>query len=84
MNDGPPSLSSDSEMASKIEKHFVKNYHAKLEKKMKINCLYLIMDDDDLFKNKSKRPTFILRLFLTILNLEVYRKSLHQLEYKMD
>ena len=42
------------------------------------------MDDDDLFKNKSKRPTFVLRPFLTMLNLEVDRLSLQQLEYEMD
>ena len=38
------------------------------------------MDDDDLFKNRSKRPTFVLRQFLTILD----RIFLQQLEYKMD
>ena len=33
MNDGTPSSSSDSEMASKIKKHFVKNCHAMFDKK---------------------------------------------------
>ena len=63
MNDGTPLSSSDSEMASKINKFFVKNFHATCDKKIKMNCLYLTMDDDDLFKNRSKRPTFLLRPF---------------------
>ena len=42
------------------------------------------MDDGDQFKNMSKRPTFVLRTFLTMLNLEVDRLSLQQLEYEMD
>ena len=68
MNNGTPSSSSDSEMASKIRKDFVKNCHATFDKKMKINRLSRIIDDDELFKNMSKRPTFVLRPFLTILD----------------
>ena len=51
---------------------------------MKINCLSLKIDDDDLFNNRSKRPIFLLRSFLTMLNLEGGRLSLKQLEYEMD
>ena len=69
MNDGTPSASSDSEMASKIRKIFVKIFHATFDKKIKINCLYLIMDDDEIFKNKSKKTYLLLRTFLTMLNL---------------
>ena len=43
MNNGATFLSSDSEMASEIKKKFVKNCHAMFDKKMKINCLSLIM-----------------------------------------
>ena len=43
---------SDSEMASKIKKSFVKNCHATFDKKMKLNCHALKLDDDDLFKNR--------------------------------
>ena len=75
---------SDSEMASKIKKRFVKYFHATFDKKKKINCISLIMDDEDQFKNRSKRPTFVLRLFLTMLNLEVERLSPQKLEYEMD
>ena len=32
----------------------------------------------------QKRPNFVIRPFLTMLNLEVYRISLQQLEYEMD
>ena len=52
MNDGTPSLSSDSEMASKIRKHFVKKFHATFDKKMKFNCLSLKLYGDDLFKDR--------------------------------
>ena len=39
MNNGTPLPSSNSEMASKIKKSFVKNCHATFDKKMKINCI---------------------------------------------
>ena len=41
------------------------------------------MDDGDQSKNSSKIPTFVLRPFLTMLNLELDRLSLHQLEYEI-
>ena len=71
-------------MASRIKKRFVKNCHATFDKTMKFNCISLRMDDGDQFKNMSKRPTFVLRTFLTMLTLEVDRLSLQQLEYEMD
>ena len=51
---------------------------------MKFNCLSLKIDDDELFKKGSKISTFFIRPFLTMLNLEVEKISLQQLEYKMD
>ena len=84
MNDITPFSSSDSEMASKTKKTFVKNHHDMLEKKMKFNCLSLIMDDYDLFRKGSKIPTFVIRPFLNMFNLEVDRISLQQLEYEID
>ena len=84
MNDGTHSFSFYSEMASKIKKSFVKNFHAMFDKIMYVNFLSLIKDDVDHFKNRSKRPSFLIRPFLTILNLEVNRLSLHQPEYEMD
>ena len=83
MNDGTTSLSSDCEMASKIKKSFVKNFHATFDNKMRFNCHALKLDDDDLFKNSSKRPTFFKRPFLTMINFEVDRISLQKLEYEM-
>ena len=76
MNYETPSSSSDSEIASKIKKSFVKNCHTTFDKTIKINCLSLIMDDDYMFKNRSKRPTFLIEPFFTMLNLKVDRLSL--------
>ena len=71
MKDGTPLSSSDSEMASKIKKRFVKNCHATFDKTMKFNCISLKMDDGDQFKNRSKRPTFVIKQFLTMPNSSV-------------
>ena len=73
MNDGNPLLSSYYEMASKIKKEFVKTFHATFDGKINFNCLSIKINDDDLFKKRSKRPTFVIRPFLTMLNLEVDR-----------
>ena len=54
MNTVTPLLSSDSEIASKIKKMYLEIFHAMFDKKMKINCLSLNIDDDELFKNRSK------------------------------
>ena len=51
---------------------------------MNINCHAIKLDHDDLFKNRPKRRTFLLRPFLTILNLEAERISLQKLDYEMD
>ena len=55
-----------------------------LTKKIKNDCLYLKIDDDDLFKKRSKRTAFVLRPLLTLLNLEVDKLSLQKLEFEMD
>ena len=88
MNYGNPSSSSDSEMESKtneiFKRTFVKNFHATFDKKIKFNCHALKLDDDEMFKNMSKRPTFFTIPFLIMLNLEVDIISLQQPEYEMD
>ena len=56
----------------------------RLTKKKNFNCQYFKIDNDDLFKNRSKIPTFVIRLFLTMLDLEVDRIYLHKLEYEMN
>ena len=84
IKNGTPLSSSDSEMASKIQKTFVKNCRVTFDKTIKINCLSLKRDDDELFKKKSKMPNFVLRPFLTMLNLEVDRLYLQKLDYEID
>ena len=42
----------------KTKASFIKHFHATFDKKMKFNCLSLKLDDYELFKNGSKRPTF--------------------------
>ena len=83
MNDETPLLSSDSEMASKIKKCFLKIFHDTFDKRMKFNCHALKFDNDDPFKNISKTYTFATKSFLTMLNLELDIISLKQLEYEM-
>ena len=45
---------------------------------------YIKAQDDALFKNRQKRPAFLLRPLKSMLNFEVHGLSLQQLEYKMD
>ena len=49
-----------------------------------MHCYYLKIDNDALFKNISKRPDFVLRKLKPMLNFEVERLSLQQLEYETD
>ena len=51
---------------------------------MNMRCYSLQIDDDALFKNKSKRFAFVLIPLKSILNFEVVILSLQQLEYGMD
>ena len=71
--------SSDSKMTSKVNKMAVPRL-----KKMNIHCYSLKIDDGALFKNSSKRTASVLRLLKSMLNSEVDRLSLQQLEYEMD
>ena len=52
-------------------------------KKLKMHCYYLKVDDDVLFKYSSKRPDFVLSPLKSMLNCEVDRLYLQQLEYEM-
>ena len=80
MNDGTPLSSSDSEMASKVKK----NFRSTFEKEIKMQCYPLRTQYGSLFKNRSKRPAFVLRPLNSMLNFEVDILSLKQLEYEMD
>ena len=71
MNNGTPLSFYGSEMASKVKKITVPRL-----KKMKIHSCYRKIQDDALFKNKSKRPAFLIRPLNSILNFEVDRLSL--------
>ena len=67
MNNGTPLLSSYSEMKPREKK----NRPSTLEIKIKIHCYYLKTQDDALFKNRSKRPAFVIRPLKSMLNFEV-------------
>ena len=49
-----------------------------------MRCRSLKIDDDALFKNRPKRPAFLLRPLRSVLNFEVDRLSPQQIEYEMD
>ena len=49
-----------------------------------MRCYCIKIDDDELFKNRSKIPAFVLRPLKSMLNFEVNRLSLQKLEYEMD
>ena len=55
-----------------------------LETRNNVHFYSLKIDDDALFKNMSKRPAFVLRPLKSMLNFEVDRLSIQQLEYEMD
>ena len=69
MEDGTPSSSSDSEMASKEKK----NRRSTFKIEMKMHCYSLKIDDDALLKNRSKVPAFVIRPLKTTPNFEVDR-----------
>ena len=66
-------------MASKVKK----NRRSTFEK-MNMHFYSLKIDDDELFKNMLKRPVSIISPLKSMLNFEVDRLSLQQLEYEMD
>ena len=72
MNGGTPLLSSDSEMASKVRKIAA----PRLEKKMNMHRYSFKIDDDALFKNRSKRTAFVLSPLKSMIHFEVDRLSL--------
>ena len=48
-----------------------------------MRCYYLKIDDDELFNNRSKRPTFVLSTLKSMLNFKAARVYTQQPEYKM-
>ena len=49
-----------------------------------MNCYYIKAEDDALFNNTSKILTSVLSPLKSMLNFEVDRLSLQQLEYEID
>ena len=79
MDYGTPLSSYDSEMASKVQKISVPRLEIN-----KMHCYYIKNQDDALFKNRSKRPAFLIRPLNYMLNSEVDRLYLQQIEFEMD
>ena len=80
MDDGITLLSSDSEMTSKENK----NRRTTFIIQMIIHCLYLKAEDDALFKNRQKKPAFLLSQLNSTIKSEVDILSLQQLACEMD
>ena len=80
MDDGIPSSSSDSAMASKKKK----NCRATFKIQMKKHCLSLKARDDAMFKIMSKIFAFLLYPLKAMLHLVIGIISLQQLEYEME
>ena len=80
MDDGIPSSSSDSVMASKKKK----NCRATFKIQMKKHCLSLKAKNDALINISSKRPDFVLKPLKVMMDLVVDRISLQKLEYEME
>ena len=80
MDNGIPSLSSDSAMTSKEKK----NHRATVKIQIKIHFLSLKEKYDTLFKIGSKRPAFEIKPLRSMLNLVIHRISLRKLYYKME
>ena len=55
-----------------------------LLKQMNMHCYSIKNHDDELLKNSSKIPAFLLRPLNSMLNFEVDRLTIQKLEYEMD
>ena len=84
MNNGTSSSSSDYETTPKYKKRLGGNINAKFDVFMKTKCNLIIEADNKLFNNRRQKPTFLLCSFLNLLNSELDRLSLQQLECEMD
>ena len=80
MENGITSSSSDSEMPPNRKEI----RHATFKIQMKIHCYSLKAEHYALFKNRLKKPAFVLKPLKAILNPVVDRSSLQQLEYEME
>ena len=84
MNNGNSSSSFDNETTPKVRKGSGINFNAKFDKWMKTICELIIEADNELFQNRTKKPTFVLCSFQPFLSSKLDRLSLQQLECEMD
>ena len=63
---------------------FGENINSKFDLFMNTRCDLIIEADKKLFKNRTQKPTFVLFSFQKLLNSELDRLSLQQLECEMD
>ena len=84
MNTGTYLSSSDYETTPKFKKSFGGNINAKFDVFMKTRCDLTIEAGNELFNNRTKKPTFVLCSFQLLLNSKLDRLSLQQLEWEMD
>ena len=68
MNNGTSSSSSDYETTPKFKKSFGENINEKSDVFMKTRCDFIIEADNELFKNRTQKPTFLLCSFQQMLN----------------
>ena len=79
IDDGIPSLSSDSATTSKRKN----NRRDRFKLQIKNHCLSLKAQDDALFRNRSKKTVILIKPLNSMLDHVVDRLSLQKLEYKM-
>ena len=84
MNNGTSLSFSDYETAPKFKKSFGGKINAKFDVFMKTRCDFIIDADNELFKNRTKKPTFVLCSFQQMINPKLDRLSLQQVECEMD
>ena len=79
MKNGTSSSSSGYETTPKFKKSFGGNINAKFDVFMKTRCDFIIEADNELFHNRTQKPTFVLFSFQQMLNPKFDRLSLQQL-----
>ena len=71
-------------MTPKFKKSFAENINAKFDVFMKTRCDLIIEADNELSKNRTHKPLFLLCSFQLMINPKLDRLSLQQIEYEMD
>ena len=84
MNNGTSLSSSDNETTPKFNKFLRNVFNAKFNIRMKTRREFIIKVDNELFQNRTRKPTFVLCSFQHFLNSKLDRLSLQQLECEMD